>query len=138
MRQSLSLILAHNHYLSISLGRNNLRLCARCSGVVLGFTMVILLEGLLAIYSYVTLNAVMVPIVMILAVPASIDWITQSWGNRHSDNRTRLLTGLLLGVGIGLASLLDLPSLTKYMLVGGTGGIVIMAGFVGKSLRIKN
>ncbi|MCZ6613070.1 MAG: DUF2085 domain-containing protein [Thaumarchaeota archaeon] len=138
MRQSLSLILAHNHYLSISLGRNNLRLCARCSGVVLGFTMVILLEGLLAIYSYVTLNAVMVPIVMILAVPASIDWITQCWGNRHSDNRTRLLTGLLLGVGIGLASLLDLPSLTKYMLVGGTGGIVIMAGFVGKSLRIKN
>lgn len=100
--------------------------------------MVILLEGLLAIYSYVTLNAVMVPIVMILAVPASIDWITQCWGNRHSDNRTRLLTGLLLGVGIGLASLLDLPSLTKYMLVGGTGGIVIMAGFVGKSLRIKN
>lgn len=100
--------------------------------------MVILLEGLLAIYSYVTLNSVMVPIVMILAVPASIDWLTQCWGNRHSDNRKRLLTGLLLGVGIGLASLLDLPSLTKYILVGGTGGIVILAGLFGKFHQIKN
>jgi uncharacterized membrane protein len=138
VRQSLSLILAHNHYFSISLGRNNLRLCARCSGVVLGFSILFLLEGLLAIYSYVTLNSLMVPIVLILAAPASIDWLTQSWGNRTSDNRKRLLTGLLLGVGIGLASLLDLPSLSKYILVGGTGGIVIMAGLLGKFHRTKN
>jgi len=138
VRQSLSLILAHNHYFSISLGRNNLRLCARCSGVVLGFSILFLLQGLLAIYSYVTLNSLMVPIVLILAAPASIDWLTQCWGNRTSDNRKRLLTGLLLGVGIGLASLLDLPSLSRYVLVGGTGGIVIMAGLLGKFHRIKN
>ncbi len=74
----------------------------------------------------------MVPIVIILAIPASVDWITQSWGHRHSDNPKRLLSGLLLGVGIALVSLIDLPSLTKYMLVGGSGSIVILAGFVGK------
>ena len=94
--------------------------------------MIIIMESLFAMYSYIPLKSLMVPIVIFLAVPASTDWITQSWGRRHSDNRKRLLTGLLLGVGIALVSLIDLPSLTKYMLVGGSGSIVILAGFLGK------
>ena len=94
--------------------------------------MIILMESLFAMYSYIPLKSLMVPIVIFLAVPASTDWITQSWGHRHSDNRKRLLTGLLLGVGIALVSLIDLPSLTKYMLVGGSGSIVILAGYLGK------
>lgn len=98
----------------------------------MGFIIILLMESLFAMYSYVPLKSFIVPIVIILAVPASIDWIIQSWGYRHSDNRKRLLTGLLLGVGIALVSLIDLPSLTKYILVGGSGGIVILAGLLGK------
>ncbi len=101
----------------------------------MGYILIMLMASLFAMYFLVPSISFMVPVVIILAIPASADWITQSWGFRRSDNRKRIMTGLLLGAGIALVSLLDLPSITKYVLVGGTGSIVILAGYLGKTLR---
>ncbi|MFQ6011411.1 MAG: DUF2085 domain-containing protein, partial [Nitrososphaerales archaeon] len=72
-----------------------------------------------------------------LALPASADWITQSWGARKSTNRKRLLTGFLLGSGIALVALLDLSNGSRFLIVGGVGALVTLTGYLGKISRVS-
>jgi uncharacterized membrane protein len=65
-------------------------LCARCTGLWLGFGMGLLLRIL-------TLHMSLV-FAMTLMLPLIIDGFTQHFGLRESNNLLRLLTGILFGI----------------------------------------
>ncbi|MDH5791764.1 MAG: DUF2085 domain-containing protein, partial [Candidatus Bathyarchaeota archaeon] len=122
--------------LSLSLKGRRVYLCARCSGTVLGFV-----AGSIIVLGYPSLYSV-----VLLALPALIDWGTQKLCLRESTNMIRVLTGFSLGLAscwslsldLGLRflinlmfvsaaalimfrSAINLPSLTIDTMVAGTG-----------------
>ena len=103
-------LLAHNHWVTLKLYGIELRLCARCSGYLLGFTAPLLASGLVADLSGSLDIRVQMLACLLLAIPYVVDWLTQSWGMRESSNGVRLSTGILMGLGIFLFSRLNLVS----------------------------
>jgi len=72
-------------------------LCARCSGIYVGFVLVLVSELYLGLPPYSFL-----PVYILLIVPMGIDGTTQLIGSRESNNTLRLVTGFLGGIGIML------------------------------------
>jgi len=103
-------LLAHNHWVTLKLYGIELRLCARCSGYLLGFTAPLLASGHVADLSRSLDIRVKLLACLLLAIPYVVDWLTQSWGMRESSNGVRLVTGILMGLGIFLFSRLNLVS----------------------------
>ncbi|RLI51955.1 hypothetical protein DRO61_01050 [Candidatus Bathyarchaeota archaeon] len=112
-------LLAHRHWFTIHAFGKKLRLCARCSGVVLGFIFFKSLSTPL----FMSFSSIVIPIktgfilAIIFALPAVVDWMTQVVGLRESTNRLRIITGFLEGIGVLLLSLTDLSSLAKFLIV---------------------
>jgi uncharacterized membrane protein len=81
-------------------GDRKLYICARCTGMILGFVSGILLQR----FGFITnLDENLSLFLAIgLALPAMIDWWTQSVFGRESKNYIRVPTGFSLGVGITL------------------------------------
>lgn len=71
-------------------------------------------------------------------MPLVLDWLTQSWGLRESDNVTRFITGATLGMGVSLYStsgyLPDLKALI-FVLIAFTVSIIGLIGYKIKSAR---
>ena len=61
---------------------------AACVALMLAFRLEIALPIWMAVLS-------------ILPMPALLDWITQTWGIRESTTPLRMLTGSILGIGVG-------------------------------------
>lgn len=76
----------------------NLYICARCTGMILGFVSGILLQR----FGFIpNLDANLSLFLAIgLALPAMVDWWTQSVFGRESKNYIRTPTGFSLGFGI--------------------------------------
>ncbi|WP_277541312.1 DUF2085 domain-containing protein [Haloarcula laminariae] len=87
-------------------------LCARCTGMYTsGFlTILVTLLWELPISPQLTLL-----FGALLLIPGGIDGLTQLLGNRESTNRLRILTGLLLGIGVVLFSSGSLAFFIGYM-----------------------
>ncbi|MBI4813709.1 MAG: DUF2085 domain-containing protein [Methanobacterium sp.] len=72
--------------------------CARCTGFYIGaFSYFI---GAYFVYVEYTLYLIFMAFLMI--IPAFLDGFTQLLGSRESDNKLRLLTGLVGGVGLAI------------------------------------
>lgn len=101
-------LLAHNHWFTIRVLGREVRLCARCSGYVLGLLVAMALNGLIGsqIFSSLPVN-LQFKVCLMTLLPLAVDWLTQSWGWRKSNNGLRLLTGAVLGTGVFLFSLVD-------------------------------
>ncbi|WP_425491991.1 DUF2085 domain-containing protein [Haloplanus salinarum] len=74
-------------------------LCARCTGM---YT-----SGILTMLTYPVWGASLTPALsillgVVLLIPGGIDGVTQLIGDRESTNSIRVLTGVLLGVGVVL------------------------------------
>ncbi|MFT4414750.1 DUF2085 domain-containing protein [Fredinandcohnia humi] len=69
-------------------------LCARCFAMLVGYAFM----PIALIFSITT--AIWIPIAM--SIPLLVDGFTQRWKWRESSNLTRLVTGLLFGVGQSL------------------------------------
>jgi uncharacterized membrane protein len=129
-------LLAHSHWFSIRAFGKELRLCARCSGVVLGF---ICSKSLLTVL-FMSLLSVAIPFqtgfitALILALPAIVDWMTQNVGLRESNNPVRIVTGFLEGVGVLLLSLTDISSLAKLLIVSAISVGVVSVGVLMRRL----
>ncbi len=128
-------ILAHRHWITIRPFGRELHLCARCSGVVLGFTTSeILPQILVSSMNYSIPFHLGLSVSLVLALPSIIDWTTQSLNLRQSKNNLRLLTGFLEGLGVGVLSLTGIPALAKYLILITIGVGVLSTGVLGRRL----
>lgn len=101
-------LLAHNHWLTISVQGRKVRLCARCSGYVTGLIAAISLHNLTGFLQFRTLPInLQFTVCLLTLLPLAVDWLTQSWGWRKSNNSLRFLTGATLGTGVFLFSLVN-------------------------------
>ena len=126
-------LLAHNHWVTLNLYWIELRLCARCSGYLLGFTAPLLVSGLVADLSRTLDDRVLLLACFLLALPYAVDWVTQSWGMRESNNGMRLATGTLTGMSAFLFSRLDIVSGRAIFV--NAALFIFVIGHLGKSKR---
>ncbi|MBD3205251.1 DUF2085 domain-containing protein [Candidatus Bathyarchaeota archaeon] len=121
-------LLAHNHWITLDFKILKVRLCARCSGYLIG-----LFSSLFAMNKFETWFFTANPLylgslVSVLATPLIIDWLTQSWGWRSSTNQKRLITGILMGFATTIFSAMSLNTLTKEILFAVIMSSVIFLG----------
>jgi uncharacterized membrane protein len=121
-------LFAHRHWITVQVFGNVIRLCARCSGTVLGFFLVIIYSLLYKVKNL--LPSPFVAICVLLALPTVIDWLTQTWRLRESSNKMRLFTGFLEGIGVGLLSFINIGKVSKYVLLVGLSSSVIVFGYL--------
>ena len=125
-------LLAHNHWFTLNLYGYKLKLCARCSGYLLGFSTPLLFLGYLAGPLGLMDPGVQRYVFFLLALPLVLDWITQSWGLRRSNNWVRLATGILLGVDVFLFSRFGSNLQTGRIIFVGAVLAVAFIGHLGK------
>ena len=100
----LNLVLSHHSALQTSrtigvgiLGREQ-RFCTRCSGQWVATAAFV---SLMLVFQVEITLAAWIAILSLLPMPALLDWITQTWGIRESTTPLRLITGSILGIGVG-------------------------------------
>ena len=125
-------LLAHRNWFALRAFGSELRLCSRCSGYLAGFLFLTASRsviGLQAFQALPTQNQFI--ICMLFSMPLILDWLTQSWGLRESDNVTRFITGAILGIGVSLYSATEfLPDLKAPLFVL-TALAVALIGLIG-------
>ncbi len=99
------LLLSHHrrknlsHTLEIRVAGRTLNLCARCSGMGIGFVLgLVFLESLLGVFSSLPI------LIAVFPIPAAVDWLLQVFRVRDSTNPRRVVTGVLIGVVYALAA----------------------------------
>ncbi len=125
-------LLAHRNWFTLRAFGLELKLCSRCSGYLTGFLLLTASRsviGLQALQSLPTQHQLI--IYMLLAMPLILDWLTQSWGLRESDNITRFITGAILGMGISLYSATEFSPDLKAPLFVLTALAVALIGLIG-------
>jgi len=126
-------LLAHSHWFTLNILGYEVRVCARCTGYILGFATPFLVLGHLADPLGFLNLGVQQLVCVLLTLPYALDWVTQSWELRHSTNWVRLATGILLGVDMFIFSRLGLQA-GKIIFVGGTLAVTFI-GYIGKLKR---
>jgi uncharacterized membrane protein len=127
-------LLAHNHWITLSLKGYEVKICARCSGYLLGFTAPHLGYRILGIDSPIFIDPFWQLVCFLLALPLAVDWITQSWGLRRSNNRVRLLSGIFVGLGLFMFMGLGISLENKRVIFILATLMVTLIGEFGKSL----
>ena len=128
-------LVAHRHWITLDIFGRTLKLCARCTGYVLGFLALTAVIGLQGLQFFGSLSlAHQVFICLFLLAPMSLDWITQSWGLRESNNDLRLLTGFFLGSSVSLFSLVDATRNFKILFYLYAAMIIVLVGTIGKRM----
>ncbi|MHA1786058.1 MAG: DUF2085 domain-containing protein [Candidatus Helarchaeota archaeon] len=74
---------------------NSIRLCTRCTGMVLGFIISLLINFIFI--PYMPWNLALLFMILMI-IPPVLDWSTQRLKKRESNNKLRFITGFLLGV----------------------------------------
>jgi uncharacterized membrane protein len=72
-------------------------LCARCTGIYLGFVTALLIEMINGLPS-----PNLLPLYIVLGLPAAVDGTTQLIHERESTNLIRIVTGFTGGIGLML------------------------------------
>jgi uncharacterized membrane protein len=105
-------LFAHKHWFTLRALGLELRLCARCSGYLVGFLSFTALGGVAGLPAFRTLPfQYQLLICAILTAPTAVDWLTQSWGLRESNNALRFITGASLGAVVSLySSITSMPN----------------------------
>lgn len=124
-------LLAHNHWITLNILGRKLRVCARCSGYILGFFLPSLILKNLDIQPIFFGNQ-WILVCFLLALPLTFDWVTQSFGLRNSSNSVRMFTGLLLGLDLYIYSLLGINMGVKKILFVVITLVIFIIGSLGK------
>jgi len=118
---------------------NQIRLCARCTGYIVGFYT---LSTFYTISSLNFLSSLDITRQLILctlfSVPLALDWITQTWKLRKSNNKLRFFTGFILGFGVFFLSLSNVSFQIKIILGISLSMSIITLGLIGKRIRGYN
>lgn len=126
-------LLAHNHWVTLNLYGRELRLCARCSGYLLGFTAPLLASDRIMKLSESLDIRIQMIACFLMAFPYVVDWLTQSWGMRQSSNGVRLITGFLMGMDVFLFSRLNIIS--GRAIFANAALFIVLMGHLGKVMR---
>jgi len=110
---------------------NQIRLCARCFGTIIGFSITLLALSLITFEASPNL---IFPC-FILAAPGIIDWLTQSWKLRNGRNDLRIITGFTNGSAVALLSFIPLPFVLKLKIIFYALTLVLILGLTGKIAR---
>jgi len=105
-------LFAHKHWFTLRALGLELRLCARCSGYLAGFLSYTVLGSVAGLPSFPALPIqYQLLICAMLMTPTAVDWLTQSWGLRESNNALRFITGASLGAVVSLySSITSMPN----------------------------
>ncbi len=132
-------LLAHKHWITLIVLNNEIRLCARCTGYIIGFST---LSALFTISSLDFLSSLDITLQLILcsifSIPLALDWITQTWELRKSNNKLRFFTGFILSFGVSFLSLSNTSFQIKIILSISLSVGIIILGLIGKRLRNYN
>lgn len=132
-------LFAHNHWFTIKIFGLEVRLCSRCTGYTVGYFICRILSFLSAFSIFYTLETtVQLALCLLLLMPFALDWTTQSWGLRDSNNRLRFLTGLILGISVSLLSFSRIPVNLRLMIYFGLGTTILISGLFIKFKSIIN
>ena len=126
-------LLAHRHWFTLRAFGFELRLCSRCSGYLTGFLFSTAYIARRIDFQVVQAISIQYQFIfyVLFAMPLMLDWLTQSWGLRESDNVTRFITGAILGIGVSLYSVSGfLPDL-KALLFAVVSFTVSITGYIG-------
>ena len=127
--------MAHRHWITLDVFGRRLRLCARCTGYSLGFLALTAVISVWGLRFFGSLSPpYQVAVCLLLLAPLTLDWVTQSWGLRESNNGLRLLTGLFLGSGVSLFSLVDVTRNFRVLFYLYTAMIIVLGGTIGKRM----
>jgi len=130
-------LLAHRHWFTLRVFGLELRLCSRCSGYLTGFLFLTAFRTRIIDFQVIQAIPIQHQFIfnLLFVMPLIFDWLTQSWGLRESDNVTRFITGVILGVGVSLYSASGfLPDL-KALLFVLIALIVSIIGMIGKKIK---
>ena len=100
----LNLILAHhtgprmNRTIGVRFLSWEQRFCTRCSGQWMATTACV---ALMLVFRWEIALPIWMTVLSLLPMPAFLDWLTQTWGIRESTTLLRMLTGSMLGIGVG-------------------------------------
>ena len=87
-----------NRTIGVRISNYEQRFCTRCTGQWMGTAACV---ALMLTFRLEIALAIWTAVLSLLPMPAFIDWITQTWGDRESTTTLRMLTGSILGVGVG-------------------------------------
>ena len=76
---------------------DSVRLCARCTGMVIGFISLLIVN--IFFIPYLSWP-IALTLMLLMIIPALVDWLTQKFRKRESNNSLRVITGFLLGASI--------------------------------------
>ncbi|RLF11838.1 MAG: hypothetical protein DRJ98_02300 [Thermoprotei archaeon] len=128
---NLEKLIAHRHWVTVKVGSKSIRVCARCTGCIVGFFSLLFLtlhvnfEFFRALSPYLQLT-----VCLLLAMPAMVDWLTQTYGLRSSTNKLRIITGFLEGISVAFLSLAAIPFIIKMLTLLSIGGGAFTLGFL--------
>jgi len=132
-------LLAHKHWITLIVLNKEIRLCARCTGYIVGFYT---LSTLYTISSLNFLSSLDITLQLILysifSIPLALDWITQTWELRKSNNKLRCFTGFILGFGVSFLSLSNASFQIKIILGISLSVGITTLGLIGKRIRSYN
>jgi uncharacterized membrane protein len=98
-------ISASDHTFYLKFGKTKVFFCSRCSGVVLGGLFSMFFTYLMErIFQVQFSSEIALILIIILPIPAIIDWGTQRLLLRKSSTESRLLTGFILGSALHFMS----------------------------------
>jgi uncharacterized membrane protein len=128
-------LVAHRHWITLDVFGRRLRLCARCTGYAIGFLALTAVIGVQGLRFFGSLSPLyQVSVCLLLLAPLTLDWMTQSWGLRESNNGLRLLTGLFLGSSVSLFSLVDVTRNLRVLFYLYTAMFIVLGGTIGKRM----
>ena len=125
-------LLAHRNWFTLRAFGLELRLCSRCSGYLTGFLLLTALRNIIDLRAFQILPIQLQFLFYLLfATPLVLDWLTQSWGLRESDNVTRFITGTILGIAVSIYSATGFMSDSKVLLFVLIAFTVSIIGLIG-------
>ena len=132
-------LLAHKHWVTLIVLNKEIRLCARCTGYIVGFYTLSTLYTISSLHFLSSLDITLQLILCsILSIPLALDWITQTWGLRKSNNKLRFFTGFILGFGVYFLSLSKASFQIKTILGISLSVGITTLGLIGKRIRSYN
>ena len=133
-----STLLSHDHWFTLTFNKKSLRICSRCFGVVIGFIIFSTLTVFLPLQFFTRLQLhFQILFCVSLALPAIFDWVTQTWNLRESNNKIRMITGLLEAGGAVFLWLIPILLWVKISILLIVGGTALNVGYMRKNLFHK-